>query len=192
MTRPGDPSLTVLLRQWSDGDPAAREAAWSQLYSRLHGIARHVLASRRRGGVGTTSLLHDAALKLMDMDIEWQDRKHFFAASARCMRFTLVDAARKQMSGKRGQGQVSVGLPEDSERADNGDRDRQHPGEILAVHEALARLNAADPDQARLVELRYFAGMTVDETAEIMGISKPTAVRRWKAARIWLKGQLAS
>ena len=177
--------ITLLLQQWASGDPTAQQTVWDQLYSQLHHLAHHVLMYRRKGGgMGTTSLLHNAALELMNLDIEWQDRKHFFAVCARCMRFTLADEARRQLAKKRGQGHVLVGLPDEVTTGNSQDL-----GEVLAVHQALERLAAIDADQAQLVELRYFAGMTVDETAEIMNLSKPTVVRKWKSARIWLKAQ---
>ena len=187
---PSDESLTVLLNQWAQGDAQARDQVWDQLYQKLRNLAHHVLRSRRAGaGMHTTSLLHDAAFRLMNMEIAWQDRQHFLTASARCMRFTLVDDARKQLSQKRGSGQVDNELPDDS----SGHlASEQNLEQVLAVHQALERLAAIDPVQEKLVELRYFAGMTVEETAEILGVSRPTVVRKWKAARIWLKSQLSA
>ena len=135
--------------------------------------------------MATTTVLHEAAIELMNIDIDWNNSQHFFAAAARCMRFVLVDAARKKLSQKRGSGGPSEEMPEDVL-----DMNARNPEEIVAIHQALERLSQIDARQGELVELRYFGGMSVEEAAEVLGISKATAVRQWRAARVWLYGQL--
>ncbi len=182
-------SLTVLLHAWKGGDEDARQQAWSQIYNRLHKLAHHVLRGRNAvSAMGTTTVLHEAAIELLGMDVDWQNSEHFYAAAARCMRFVLVDAARRKLAHKRGSGRAADELNDDQVL----DASARPVDEILAVHQALERLAAIDERQAELVELRYFGGMTVDETAKILGVSKPTAVRQWRAARVWLYGQLQS
>lgn len=184
----GSESLTNLLRAWGSADGDAREQVWNQVYDRLHGLAHHVLNGRRStSGMGTTTVLHEAAIELMNIDIDWNDSRHFFAAAARCMRFVLVDEARRKLSLKRGRGQSSEELPEDL-----SDPSSHPPDEILAVHQALERLARRDQKQARLVELRYYGGMSYDEAANILGVSRRTAVRMWQTARAWLYAQLAA
>ena len=178
--------ITALLRAWSSGDRDAREMVWPELYGELKIVARSVLR-RRQGGrrTGTTSLVHDAALRLLDSEIAWADRHHFYAAAARAMRFILVDEARRRLAQKRGGEQEAVAL--DSEIVDPS------PGkleEILTVHQTLSRLGRVNRRQEQLVELRYFAGMSVRETAEILGVSVPTVMRDWRAVKTWLHGKL--
>ncbi|MEZ4300452.1 MAG: ECF-type sigma factor [Polyangiaceae bacterium] len=187
MAQGQDPdSLTVLLHAWKNGQGEERDRAWAALYKRLHRLAHHVLRERRGGGaMATTEVLHEAAIKLMGLDIDYNDSQHFLAAAARCMRFLLVDAARKRVAQKRGLGNAAEELPEDLH--DLGARD---PEQVVAVHEALEKLLAIAPKQAELVELRYFGGMTVEEAAEALGIAKATAVRRWRGARVWLFHEL--
>ena len=119
--------------------------------------------------------------------MEWNDRRHFFAVAARAMRFVLADEARRQLAGKRGKGATSTlgdALPKVADPL------ARRPEEVLAVHEALTKLIEVRPRQARLVELRYFAGLSVEETAEILEVTTRTVVRDWRAARVWLHGEL--
>lgn len=184
--QPDPESLTVLLQAWKSSQGSARDKAWNAIYGRLHHLAHHVLRGRRAAsGMATTTVLHEAAIELMNIDIDWNNSQHFFAAAARCMRFVLVDAARKRLSQKRGSGGPSEEMPEDVL-----DVSARNPEEVVAIHQALERLTQIDPRQGELVELRYFGGMSVEEAAEILGVSKATAVRQWRAARVWLYGQL--
>jgi len=182
----GSEDITVLLRAWGRGDAEAREAVWPRLYDELKIVARSVLR-QRRGGPGTTSLVHEAALRLLRFEVDWSDRHHFYAAAARAMRFIVVDEARRRLARKRGGKEVHAELPDDviDPRPDRLD-------EILAVHQSLDRLSKVKPRLERLVELRYFAGLSVSETAEILEVSVPTVVRDWRTARTWLHGALAS
>lgn len=187
--RSPDGEVTRLLRAWQEGSPEAREQLWRLLYDELKGLARGILHRGGRGGRSDpTSLVHKAYLRLMDAEVDWSDRGHFFAVAARAMRFVLVDEARRQLSKKRGEQNVRAIAEADlAEIADPLDR---RPEEILAVHQALARLGDLRPRHEKLVELRYFAGLSVEETAEILAVDPRTVVRDWKAARTWLHGEL--
>ncbi len=157
------------------------------VYGELKTLARAVLRGRRRpGGAQTTTLVHEAYLRLVGSeDLDWDSRRHFYAVAARAMRFVLVDDARRRFSAKRGAGRrgspVSRGLEERL-----ADPLGQRAEEVLAVHQALERLGEINQRYVQLVELRYFSGFTVEETAEAMGVSRPTVVRDWRAVRAWL------
>jgi RNA polymerase sigma factor (TIGR02999 family) len=135
--------------------------------------------------------VHEAYLRLVGADSgDWNDRRHFYAIAARAMRFVLVDDARRRLSGKRGSGREGVTLSDQLAERVSNDLDYQAE-EVLAVHQALDRLAEVNPRHVRLVELRYFSGFTVDETAEALEVSRPTVVRDWRAVRVWLHGVLA-
>lgn len=180
--------ITPLLRAWDGGDPAAADRLFRALYGELH---RRAARAMRRQGAGhtlqTTALVHEAYLRLAGRrGLAWQDRGHFLGVAARAMRHVLVDHARARGTAKRGGGARLVTLvTADAPAAESGSG-----VELLALHEALARLAALDPDQARLVELRYFGGLTVEETAEALGISRATVKREWAIARGWLRREL--
>lgn len=177
--------ITRLLRAWRDSDEV-QEELWALLYQELKGLARNIL--RDRGGSArkrTTSLVHKAYLRLLGADVDWTDRRHFFAVAARAMRFVLADEARRQLAQKRGAGEViPLGLTEVS------DPFLHRPEEVLAVHEALERLAKVHPRHEQVVELRYFAGLSVEETAEILDVTPRTIVRDWRAVKAWLHGEL--
>lgn len=180
--------ITRLLR----AGRAAEAELWPIVYGELKGLARNVLRGRRKPrGPQTTTLVHEAYLRLADFDSDdWNDRRHFYAVAARAMRFVLVDDARRRLSGKRGGDRAGVTLSDElAERV--GDPLEHRAEEVLAVHEALHRLAEINPRHVKLVELRYFSGFTVDETAEALGVSRPTVVRDWRAVRTWLHGALA-
>ncbi|MCG8462048.1 MAG: ECF-type sigma factor [Holophagales bacterium] len=164
----------------------ARDELWPILYGELKKLARTV--GQGRGGQDRpTSLVHEAYLRLLESDVEWRDRRHFFAIAARAMRFVLADEARRQMASKRGSGDVSTFGHDMPQVADPLAR---HPEEVLAVHLALEKLTELRPRQAKLVEMRYFAGLSVEETAERLEITPRTAARDWRTAQIWLHGEL--
>ena len=148
------------------------------------------MGRRRAAGPQTTTLVHEAYLRLVDHDADdWNDRRHFYAVAARAMRFVLVDEARRRLAAKRGSGRAGVTLSDAlAERV--ADPLEHRAEEVLGVHQALERLGAVNPRHVRLVELRYFSGFTVDETAEVLGVSRPTVVRDWRAVRTWLHGAL--
>lgn len=177
--------LSQILAGWRDHDPAAREALVGVLYDELHRLAHHYMRQERPGHLlQTTALVNEAYLRLIDVDrMEWRDRAHFFAMAATTMRRILVEHARAQARGKRGGGaamtSISASLPAPEPEVD-----------VIALDEALERLATFDAQQARVVELRYFAGMTIDETAEALEVSAGTVKREWSVARAWLYREL--
>lgn len=191
MSRSSPEGITLLLRRWREGSHDAEQELWSVLYDELKLLARGVLrrqAGRRR--LGTTTLVHEAYLRLLGpaaSTLEWNDRGHFFAVAARAMRFVLVDEARRRLAGKRDGVDTRAELPYDCP-----DPHQRAPEELLAVHQALERLERVYPRYEKLVEMRYFAGLSIDQTAEALGVSRPTVVRDWQATRTWLYGELGS
>ncbi len=180
------PDITRLLRESANGDAASRDRVVALLYDELHRQARH---HRHRMGAGqtldTTALLHETWLRLSGgSEPDWQDRGHYFRVAGRVMRNVLVDHARKRLAAKRGGGAaVADGVEPDDLPAVRDD-------EVVAVHEALVRLEAIDPRQARVVELRYFVGLEVTEVADALGVSAPTVKRDWAMARAWLQREI--
>ena len=192
MTSPDDEiDVTGLLAAWSAGDRSALDALLPAVYAELRRQAERAL---RREGAGhtlqPTALVHEAYLRLVARPPpRWDGRVHFMAVAARCMRQVLVDAARSRQAAKRGGGARALTVSDaDAVAADPIADDV----EVLALDAALERLAALDPAQARLVELRYFVGCTLDETAAAMGISAATVSREWSVARRWLRRELAS
>ena len=182
-TEPGD--LTRLLRAHAAGDPEAFERLVPLVYQDLRRVARRQL---RRGQpmalLETTGLVHEVWLKLVEgLDVDWQDRRHFLAVCARAMRQVIVDHARRMGAAKRGGGAAAVELDEEHLPAD----DVAH---LLTVDHALTRLAQRNPRLAQVVECRFFAGLSEDETAEALGISLRTAQREWLRARAWLREDL--
>jgi RNA polymerase sigma factor (TIGR02999 family) len=177
--------VSQMLAGWADGDAAARAALLSIIYDELHRLAHHYMRGERPGHLlQTTALVHEAYLRLVDVDrMQWRDRAHFFAMAATTMRRILVDHARGQGREKRGAGAVltPIGseLPAPAPEVD-----------VLALDEALERLAAIDPQQAKVVELRYFAGMTIEETAAALDVSTGTVKRDWSVAKAWLYREL--
>jgi RNA polymerase sigma factor (TIGR02999 family) len=186
MPKPGD--LTELLAAWSSGDDAARDEAVALVYAELRRIARNRM--RREGDlvtVQTTGLVHEAYLRLAQQSsTRWQNRAHFFAIAARIMRRILVEAHRARHAQKRAEpGGVRVAL-EDVEVAAP-----EMSVDVAQLADALDRLERQDPRQATIVELRFFAGLTVEETAEAIELSPITVKREWALARAWLKRELS-
>ena len=184
--------MTQLLGQLREGDDRAFERLLPLVYDELHALAHR---QRRRQGapetLNTTALVHEAYLKLAKNqegqdtgDAGWNDRGHFFRVAARAIRQALVDYARARMTAKRGGDQQAVDLDWMPLAAE------ERSEEVLALDEVLGRLAELDPRQAEVVELRYFVGMTVPETAEIMGLSPATVKREWTAARAWLHREM--
>jgi RNA polymerase sigma factor (TIGR02999 family) len=173
---------TQLLARSRAGDAPAREELLPRVYDELRRIAHSRLARHRSGDtLNTTALVHEAYLKLVDSSrAEWQDRTHFVALCARAMRFILVDYARARMAEKRGGGEAPLSLDESRVAA------AESAGDVLDLHDALDRLMAADERLGRLVEYRFFGGMTHEEIAEVTGLSVPTVKRDWRRARAWL------
>jgi RNA polymerase sigma-70 factor, ECF subfamily len=173
---------TRLLRAWAEGDRAALDQLTPKVYRELRRIAGHLMQQERPGRtIQTTALVHEAYLRLIDIaNVDWQHRAHFFAVSAQIMRHILVDAARKRGTGKRGGKVVRMNLDEVS--AVSPDRG----GEVIALDEALTRLAELDPRKARVIELRFFGGLSVEETAQVLKVSQDTVTRDWRLARSWL------
>jgi RNA polymerase sigma factor (TIGR02999 family) len=177
--------VTRLLHQWQDGDRAALDRLVPLVYEELRAIAsRHLRREWRAGAMQTTSLVNEAYLKLIDQRRgDWQNRAQFFAVAAQLVRRILVDDARHQLREKRGGGAVSVPLDDEPIAAAEGPLDAV---ETLALDRALHELEQLDPDQARIVELRFFGGLTVEETAAALRISPATVKREWAIAKVWL------
>lgn len=178
-------ALTLLLRSAADGDHQALDAFFARVYEELRRLASQVRRGRAGETLSTTALVHEAYLKLVpSAEIKWESRAHFFAVAARAMRQVLVSAARRRLAEKRGGGDWLVTL------GDSVPSEPVRPERLLALDEALARLAAMDERQARIVEQRFFAGLTVEETAEVLGLSERTVKRDWRAARAWLAAEL--
>jgi RNA polymerase sigma factor (TIGR02999 family) len=187
---PASPDVTALLLAWGAGDRAALDALVPAVYAALHAQAARALRREAEGHtLSATALVHEAYLRLVDQArVRVENRAHFYGIAARVMRQILVDHARARSAAKRGGHDGDATHPitlGDAEVATT------EPGvEVLAVHEALERLAALDPEQARLVELRYFAGLTIPETAEALGVSTATANRQWAVTSAWLRREL--
>jgi RNA polymerase sigma factor (TIGR02999 family) len=180
--------VTRLLRLARAGDAGAFEVAFAHVYDELRRLAERVRRNQPSDTLNATALVHEAWLKLAPASAsDWEGRRHFLNVAARAMRQVLVDAARERLAAKRGGGAVAVTL---DDAAGKGVAAPMRDEAVLALDEALARLAALDPRQARVVELRWFAGFTAEETAEALGISTPTVQRDWRAARAWLTLQL--
>ncbi len=175
-------NVTRILDSAAAGDPKAAEELLPLVYEELRKLAAHKLANERPGQtLQATALVHEAWLRLTgNENTQWSGRSHFFGAAAEAMRRILIDNARRKKALRHGSGQPPGNI-DDFEIAAEGTEEQ-----ILAVHEALTRLAEVDQKKAELVKLRYFLGMTIDEAAEIMGISAPTAKRWWTYARAWL------
>ena len=183
--------ITLLLRKWQGGERSALDRLIPLVYDELHVIAsRHMAHEWRDGTLQTTGLVNEAYIKLVDQrDVDWQSRAHFFAIAAQVMRRILLDYARRRLRDKRGGGAENVPLDEvaiPSADATIG------AVEILAIDQALRGLEELDPDQAKLVELRFFGGLTVEETGAVLGISSATVHREWAVAKGWLYRALSS
>jgi len=185
--------VTGLLIAWSAGDSAALDALLPIVYAELRRQARRALRREAAGHtLQPTALVHEAYLKLVDQrPSRWQGRAQFYGVAARCMRQVLVDAARTRRAAKRGGGAHPITLGYAEGLATPAAGGEAAGEDVLALDAALHRLAALDPDQARLVELRYFAALTIDDTAAALGVSPATVSREWTVARRWLRRELA-
>jgi RNA polymerase sigma factor (TIGR02999 family) len=179
-------NISHLLKEWSDGDRRALDKLIPLVYEELRRQAARYLRRERPGHtLQTTALIHEAYLRLVDAgDVHWQGRAHFFAIAANLMRRILVEHARRRDADKRGGSHIRVPLDEAVAVAGGTDVD------LLAIDEALDRLAAIDPQQARVVELRFFSGLSVEETAAALGVSPKTVKRDWSVARAWLRREI--
>jgi RNA polymerase sigma-70 factor (ECF subfamily) len=175
--------ITQLLINWRNGDKAALDQLMPIVYEELRRLARGFMGRERNNHtLQTSALINEAYLKLVDQDeTNWQNRAHFFAVAAQIMRHILVDHARSYGYEKRGAGAQRVSL--DDAKVFSEER----AGELVALDEALTDLAAVDPRKSRLVELRFFGGLNIDETAEVMDLSPTTVQREWRAAKAWLQ-----
>jgi len=183
----GQEKVTGLLMAFAEGDPAAFDALFPLVYDELRRVARHRLRSERDGHtLNTTALVHEAYLKLVGLDrMQYQGRAHFFAVAAQAMRNILVSYALRRKTQKRGGGQPHLPLDEALFLSE------QQAEEILALDEALGRLATLSERQHQVVECRFFGGLTVEETAEVLDISPATVKRDWNLARAWLNRELS-
>jgi RNA polymerase sigma factor (TIGR02999 family) len=178
---------TQLLQAWAKGDKGALEKLTPRVYKELRRIAGyHMRGERPDKTMQATELVHEAYFRLVDAKtVDWQHRAHFFAVAAAMMRHILLDRARKRIARKRGGPAPKVNLDEIPDPGASRAR------ELIALDDALKQLEAVDARKARVVELRFFAGLGVEETAEVLGISSDTVLRDWKTARAWLRSELS-
>ena len=183
----GSSRLTELLLAWGKNDKQALEKLIPRVYSELHRLARHYMrAERRDHTLQPTALVNEVFMKLVDVNrVEWKNRAHFFGVSAQLMRRILVDSARKHRNLKRGNGDAKLSLNDTMEI----------PGlkqsvDLVALDDALKTLESVDERKARVVELRFFGGLSIDETAEVLHVSPNTVMRDWKLAKAWLHREI--
>jgi RNA polymerase sigma factor (TIGR02999 family) len=183
------PEVTVLLQAWSKGDAGALDKLAPAVYDELRRIAKRYVRRERPGHtLQTAALVNEAYLRLVDAaSIEWKDRVHFFAVSAQMMRRILVDSARAKASAKRGSG----GYIHDTVNMDGvPDAGQGRSKAIIALDDALRTLEEVDPRKAKVVELRYFGGLSVEETATALNLSEQSVMRDWRLAKAWLQREI--
>ncbi|MCW5965639.1 MAG: sigma-70 family RNA polymerase sigma factor [Bryobacterales bacterium] len=178
--------VTELLQQWSGGDPDAFERLMPLVYEELRRMADQFLRHERVDHtLQPTALVHELYLKMVDQErAQWQDRVHFFSVAAKMMRRILVDHARKHITGKRGSGARHLPIE------DALDKPAESSRTILAVDAALTRFAEFDPERSKIVELRYFGGLDLEEIAGLLQVSRSTVKRHWTVARMWLHREL--
>ncbi len=174
--------ITELLRAWGEGDQSALEHLTPLVYTELHRLARRHMSRENEGHtLQATALIHEVYLRLVEFqNVRWQDRAHFFAVCARLMRRILIDFARSHTSLKRGGSERKLTLDEGLVVSPDV------PAELMDLEQALTKLAAEDPRKSTVVELRFFGGLTVKETAEVLKVSADTVMRDWNMARAWL------
>jgi RNA polymerase sigma factor (TIGR02999 family) len=179
--------VTQLLVRWRDGDRKALDSLMPIVYSELRGMAHHYLQRERSDHtLQSTALVHEAYVRLVGQKLpEWQNRAHFFGVAARLMRQILVEYARGHQAAKRGGNACKVTIEEGSLMAPQADLD------VVILDEALQDLAKLDEQQSRIVELRFFGGLSIDDTSEVLGISPATVSREWSTARIWLHREIS-
>jgi RNA polymerase sigma factor (TIGR02999 family) len=179
--------VTELLLAWSQGQPSALEELLPLVHNELQRLAHHYMAGQRPGHtLQTTALVNEAYLRLVDCSrVRWQNRAHFFAVSAQLMRRILVDFARSRGYLKRGAGVRALSLEKSPDIFQSTDPD------VVALDDALNALAAIDPRKSQVIELRFFGGLTAEETAEVLKVSPDTVLRDWKLAKVWLHRELS-
>lgn len=184
MTSPRE--LTQLLIDWSKGDQAALDKLVPYVYDELRRLARHYMRRERPGHtLQTSALVNEAYLRLVDQTVSWENRAHFLGIAARLMRQILVDHARSHNYAKRGGGAEKVSLDQAADLA------QARASDLIALDDALKSLADMDPQQSSIVELRFFGGLTIEETAEVVSLSHATVEREWSAARAWLRREMS-
>jgi RNA polymerase sigma-70 factor (ECF subfamily) len=192
--RPSTRDVTALLQAWGRGDQAALEELLPLVYGELRRQAARYLRAQPSGHtLQTTALVHEAYLRLVRQvggGTDWQGRTHFFGVAARAMRSILVDHARARRAAKRGRGARSITLSNAALENGGTNLAAEPEVDVIALDEALAKLGELDTRQARVVELRYFGGLSIEETAHALGVSHATVEREWRTARLWLRREL--
>ena len=188
LMQPEVSETTQLLLDWANGDPNALNALTPRIYRELRRIAAGFIRREREGQtLEPTALVHEVYLKLIDVrQVDWKGKAHFYGVCAQMMRRILVDAARRRSASKRGGGAAPVNLEQVVVSAPSKDT------RLLALDDALNELHSVDPRKARMVELRYFGGLSVQETAAVLNVSVETVTRDWRLARGWLRSQTIS
>jgi RNA polymerase sigma factor (TIGR02999 family) len=186
LTRPSSAGTTELLRAWADGDSRALQELTPRVYRELRRVAAHLLQNERPGySLQSADLVHEVYLRLVNVQqVDWQHRAHFFAVAATLMRRILLDRARRKAAAKRGGQAQPLDLTKTVDVAQTPAR------ALIALDDALGALAEVDPRKARIVELRFFGGLSVKETAEVVKVSSDTVMRDWKVARAWLLSEL--
>ena len=187
MSPPSSLDVTRLLVEWNKGNQEAGETLMPLVYEELRRVARRQLFRERLDHtLQSAALVNEAYLRLIRQQNmpQWQNRAHFFGVAAQMMRHILVDHARRRLRAKRGAGAPRLSLDSNFALAQKSEVD------LVYLDDALNKLSAIDPEQGRLVELRFFAGLSIDETAEVMGVSPATVKREWATARAWLRREL--
>lgn len=184
---PPSEEVTQLLVAWSQGDQSALEKLVPLVYDELYRLAKRYMGRERAGHtLQTTALVNEAYLRMVDLKrVRWQNRAHFFAISAQVMRRILVDFARSRNYQKRGGGAQQVTFDEALEVA------TEQSADLVALDDALTALAALDPRKSQVVELRFFGGLSVDETAHVLNVSPDTVMRDWKMAKVWLLREMS-
>ena len=183
--------ISLLLKAWGNGDQAALDRLTPLVYAELHRMARRHMRKERENTLQTTALVHEAYLRLVDAKgLACTDRTHFFALSAQIMRRILVDAARARLSAKRGGDAPALDHSEAVNLDEIAGNASQRSVEVLALDQALDDLARVDARKARVIELRFFGGLSMEETAEVLQISPQSVMRDWKLARAWLVREL--
>ena len=182
----GTNDVTQLLIGWSEGDRDAFDRLLPLVYQELKRLAdRYLRRERSNHTLQATALVHEAYLKLIDQrDVRWQNRAPFFGIAAQAMRRILVDHARDRQAEKRGGGAVKLSLDDELDLSD------RRAGELIALDDALNTLMEMDPQKSRIVELRFFGGLSIEETAAVLGVGTATVIRQWRLAKAWLYGEI--
>jgi RNA polymerase sigma factor (TIGR02999 family) len=186
--RPLPRDVTQLLVAWSNGDEAARDQLMPLVYEELHRLAHHYMNRERPGHtLQTSALVNEAFVRLVDQrDVHWQNRSHFFGIAAQMMRRVLVDYARSRQYQKRGGDVVQVSLNEDLIVSS------EQTAEVVALDDALKSLATFDQRKCQIVELRFFAGLSIEEAAQVLGVSPGTVMRDWTLAKAWLRKEISN